>query len=138
MIGGNYRLDEYSCAVVLDALQDLDAKIEKLLAVANLYEPLILQSGAKFLEGFGKSWISSTLNVVFESSTMSSSATSRLDKDIIPWRHWWGLGTHKHPAFKKFQQSDLGITDHISSTVVGLPFHTHLSAQEILSIGRLL
>jgi dTDP-4-amino-4,6-dideoxygalactose transaminase len=138
IIGGNYRLDEYSCAVGLAALQELDAKIEKLFEVANLYEPLIRQSGMRLLQGFGESWISSTLNVIFESQEIASLATSRLDNESVPWRHWWGLGTHKHPAFKKFQQSDLGITDNISSTVVGLPFHTHLSAQEILSIGRLL
>ncbi len=138
MIGGNYRLDEYSCAVGLAALQELDVKIEKLFTVANLYEPLILQSGTRFLEGFGKSWISSTLNVVFESSTMSSSATSRLDKDIIPWRHWWGLGTHTHPAFEKFHQSNLDTTDRISQKVVGLPFHTYLSTEDISRVGRLI
>jgi dTDP-4-amino-4,6-dideoxygalactose transaminase len=138
MVGGNYRLDEYSCAVGLAALQELDVKIEKLFTVANLYEPLIRQSGMKFLEGFGKSWISSTLNVIFDGHTMAKAATSRLDKESIPWRHWWGLGTHTHPAFKKFQQSDLGTTDRISPTVVGLPFHTYLSTEEIFRVGRLL
>ncbi len=132
--GGNYRLSEYSCAVGIAAVKELDQKIQKLMALAGLYAPISREGNVRLQAGFGKDWISSTFNVCFESTPSAEHGTNSLDLAGIPWRRWWGLGTHTHPAFSSLNKSDLWHTEKLAHRLVGLPFHTFLEEDDILQV----
>jgi dTDP-4-amino-4,6-dideoxygalactose transaminase len=133
-LGGNYRLDEYRCAVALAAMNEIDEKIQKLFSVARQYSTLLGQNGFEFMAGFGKEWISNSLNVIFLSDEDARKSKQELDEAGIPWRHWWGLGTHTHTAFRDSMRQNLQMTEKMAPRVIGLPFHTQLAVEDILKV----
>ncbi len=61
---------------------------------------------------------------------------NRLQDKKIETRRWYHPPLHRHPAFKRFQSSPLPITENISSRLIGLPFHTFLSEQDVIYVCR--
>jgi dTDP-4-amino-4,6-dideoxygalactose transaminase len=134
VFGGNYRLDEYRCAVALATLNEIDKKIEKLFWVAQQYSDLLRSNGFGFMEGFGKDWISNSFNVIHASDEEAHNSKHQLELSGIPWRHWWGLGTHTHPVFRDSIRQNLQTTEKMAPRVIGLPFHTKLDPTDILKV----
>jgi dTDP-4-amino-4,6-dideoxygalactose transaminase len=134
LLGGNYRLDEYRCAVALATLNEIDKKIDKLFSVAQQYSDLLRPTSFGFMEGFGKEWISNSLNVIFGSDEDVRNSKEQLEAAGIPWRQWWGMGTHTHPAFQDSMRQNLETTEKMAPRVIGLPFHSKLALPDILTV----
>ena len=128
--GGNYRLSEYAAAVGLAALDGLPRHLDALRRVADRYERALRGRKSRLLDGFGSRWVSSTINVRVPVDR-AEATTGALEAAGVPWRHWWGLGTHHHPAFACVARASLEATDRVAPTVIGLPFHPALTDAEI-------
>jgi dTDP-4-amino-4,6-dideoxygalactose transaminase len=123
--GGNYRLSEYAAAVGLAALTGLDAKIAKLRAVVMQYRERLANSPVRLQDGVGEQWVTMTLNVLVPSRRLEDTLVS-FDSTGVPWRRWWGLGCHAHPAFQELPMLDLEITRELAPRVIGVPCHARL------------
>ncbi len=128
--GGNYRISEYTAAVGLAALDDIAAKEERLLALAGAYLGHFVDAPVSLQDGFGTAWTSSTFNVRLTAERVASTL-SLMTRSDIEWRRWWGLGTHKHPAFAHLPHSPLTCTDDVAARVIGVPFHESLTPTEM-------
>ena len=71
-----------------------------------------------------------TLNVVLPPESVGP-ALRRLTEANVEWRHWWGMGCHRHPAFADMPRADLAATDALAPRVLGVPFHDDLTGAEI-------
>ncbi|WP_207540778.1 DegT/DnrJ/EryC1/StrS family aminotransferase [Sabulicella rubraurantiaca] len=128
--GGNTRLSEYAAAVGLAALDALPTKLQKLRSLALGYRKRLGGHRSRLQDGAGETWQTMTLNVVLPEGE-AHETTARLDAARVEWRRWWGLGTHHHPAFAEVPRASLPVTEAIAPRVLGLPFHTELSAAEM-------
>ncbi|CAE6726276.1 DegT/DnrJ/EryC1/StrS family aminotransferase [Paraburkholderia domus] len=129
--GGNYRISEYAAAVGLAALDVLPAKIEMLRNVALAYRTRLeaTERRARLQAGAGD-WVTMSLNIIVESEDVEATL-ARLDAQEIQWRHWWGLGCHRHPAFADCPSFGLEVTDKLAPTVIGVPCHDGLSDDDL-------
>jgi dTDP-4-amino-4,6-dideoxygalactose transaminase len=128
--GGNYRISEYGAAVGLAAIATVEQKITRLNRVARLYADLLRGSGLELQPGFGQRWVAMTLNVRLPRGSVDD-VCGALDRAGIPWRRWWGLGCHSHPAFAALRSTGLPVTHDVAPRVVGLPCHTMLTEAAI-------
>ena len=135
--GGNYRVSEYAAAVGLAALDDLPRAKERAFAVARDYRDALAGRQSTLQDGFATEWVSSTLNVLVPEGEREATIAT-LEREGIPWRHWWGLGCHRHPAFADLERMDLSETDRIAPRVLGLPFHNSLEADDIARVAQCL
>lgn len=127
--GGNYRISEYAAAVGLAALEALPERMESLRCLTEAYRVRLRGRIARLQHGVGN-WVTMTLNVILPPEEVVPT-TRRLTASNIEWRHWWGMGCHRHPAFANVARTDLGLTDMLAPCVLGLPFHESLTAAEI-------
>jgi dTDP-4-amino-4,6-dideoxygalactose transaminase len=128
--GGNYRISEYSAAIGLAALNGIDAKEQRLLAMAGAYVRRLAESPASLQEGVGTTWISSTFNVKLPPDRVAA-VLDQMTASDIEWRRWWGFGTHRHPAFAHIPKGPLMWTEDIAPCVIGIPFHETLTPPEM-------
>ncbi|HUN44739.1 MAG TPA: DegT/DnrJ/EryC1/StrS family aminotransferase [Acetobacteraceae bacterium] len=131
--GGNYRLSEYAASVGLAALDSIDTKINALKKVVRTYATQLRNSPVLMQADVGERWVTMTLNVVLPSETAATTLHT-LDQGGIPWRHWWGLGCHTHPAFANLRALDLSMTRNMAPRVVGVPCHTELSDDAVQTV----
>ncbi|SAK44126.1 aminotransferase [Caballeronia catudaia] len=129
--GGNFRISEYAAAVGLAALDALPAKVDMLRNVALAYRTKIEATGrrARLQEGAGD-WVTMSLNIIVEPEDVQATI-AKLDAQKIQWRRWWGLGCHLHPAFADCPSFGLDSTNKVAPTVIGVPCHDGLSAEDI-------
>ena len=71
-----------------------------------------------------------TFNIILPEVSVAETL-ERFDRAGVEWRRWWGLGCHKHPAFAHAARTDLSATDRLAQTVIGVPFHTMLTGEDI-------
>jgi dTDP-4-amino-4,6-dideoxygalactose transaminase len=135
--GGNYRISEYAAAVGLAALAGIDAKVAKLRHVTQTYIEHLRNSPIRLQDGAGDEWVSMTLNVRLPPGT-EEATLARLDAAGVPWRRWWGLGCHSHPAFRDLPSTALPITHDLAPRVIGVPCHTELTEDDIAQVCALL
>ena len=128
--GGNYRISEYTAAVGLAVLGDIDAKEARLLRLGRRYAEALRNSPCRIQPGAGTDWATMTLNVVVPADRLEGT-TARLDAAAVQWRRWWGFGTHRHPAFVDVPRHDLSVTERLAPRVIGIPFHEGLTEAEI-------
>lgn len=127
--GGNYRISEYAAAVGLAALAALPQRVATLRGLIGTYRRHLAGHTAQLQRGAGD-WVTMTLNVVLPPHQVTSTLKRLADADV-EWRHWWGMGCHRHPAFADVPRADLSVTDALAPCVVGLPFHDGLTPTEI-------
>ena len=127
--GGNYRISEYAAAVGLASLRALPQRVDILRSLTDAYRSRLHGRAARLQRGAGD-WVTLTLNVILPSEEVEPTLR-RLTDANIEWRHWWGMGCHRHPAFAELPQADLALTDALAPCVVGLPFHESLTMAEI-------
>ena len=139
VLGGNFRLSEYSCAIGLAALNQIKEKEERYFQLASLYKASLEITGSKCTtqSGVGEDWVSSTFNVVIPELHVGDSL-ERLDAAGIPWRRWWGFGVHKHNAFRSSERIELTYTDSLAPRVIGVPFHLNLTEEDVLRVTEVL
>jgi dTDP-4-amino-4,6-dideoxygalactose transaminase len=131
--GGNYRISEYTAAIGLAALAELDAKIAKLRAVVTEYRRWLGNSPVRLQEGVGDRWVTMTLNALVPENRVEDTL-ARFNCAGVQWRRWWGLGCHTHPAFKDLPALDLEVTRELAPRVIGVPCHTKLTAEQVATV----
>lgn len=127
---GNYRISEYSAAVGLAGLDGLPTRIQEMRELTAAYASRLEGKAVRLQQGVGTDWVTMTLNVIVPASDVDAT-TRRLDNAKVEWRRWWGLGCHRHTAFKDVPMSDLSMTDALAPRVIGLPFHDDLSPADL-------
>jgi dTDP-4-amino-4,6-dideoxygalactose transaminase len=127
--GGNYRISEYAAAVGLAALRALPRRIEALRRLIEAYRAGLEGRVTRLQRGAGE-WATMTLNVILPPGEVETTLR-RLTDHNIEWRHWWGMGCHRHPAFSGAPRVDLTPTDALAPCVLGVPFHDSLTMEEI-------
>ena len=126
-----------TCAIGIAALRSIDGKEQRYFELAGRYLDFMTLDAMNLQEGFGLDWISSTLNLIVDPDRLSS-VKDQLDASGVPWRHWWGLGSHTHQAFSSLERLPLTNTLQIAPRVIGIPFHLALSLDEIKEVARVL
>lgn len=128
-LGGNYKVSEYTCAVGLAVLDDMDRKIAALFDLTRSYQRG-LGNGAKLQVGCGEDWVSLTTNVILPDDRVSS-VLAAFEKNGIMWRRWWGDGVHTHPAFASVPRADLTVSERVAYRTIGVPFHEKLTQDQV-------
>ncbi|MCB5176438.1 DegT/DnrJ/EryC1/StrS family aminotransferase [Microvirga lenta] len=136
VVGGNYRLSEYAAAIGLSSLESVDGKVSLLFDKARIYRENFSGNPVRFQPGFGQDWIAMTMNVILEGARVQR-VLDTLDRHRLPWRRWWSLGCHTHPAFANSARTELPVTEVVAYNTIGLPFHVEISEQEIARISRI-
>ena len=131
--GGNYRISEYAAAIGLAGLTTVEQKVTQLKSVVRAYAIGLRNSRIRLQDGVGEQWVTMTLNVLLPPGSGDDTLV-RLDRAGVPWRHWWGLGCHTHPAFAGLPSTDLPVTRDLAPRVIGVPCHTELTAETIGAI----
>ena len=131
--GGNYRISEYAAAIGLAGLATVEQKVTQLKSVVRAYAIGLRNSRIRLQDGVGEQWVTMTLNVLLPPGSGDDTLV-RLDRAGVPWRHWWGLGCHTHPAFAGLPSTDLPVTRDLAPRVIGVPCHTELTAETIGAI----
>lgn len=135
--GGNYRISEYAAAVGLAVLDVIEEKERRLFEVGAHYAEALRNSPCRMQPGAGTEWATMTLNVVVPPDRLDA-VLRKLDAAQVQWRRWWGLGTHRHPAFAELPRSDLSVTESLAPRVIGLPFHDTLTPAEVERVAACL
>jgi dTDP-4-amino-4,6-dideoxygalactose transaminase len=128
--GGNYRISEYAAAIGLASLATVEHKVAQLKSVVGAYARGLRNSRIRLQDGVGERWVTMTLNVLLPPGSVDD-ILGRLDRAGVPWRHWWGLGCHTHPAFADLPSADLPVTRDLAPRVIGVPCHTDLTEESI-------
>lgn len=128
--GGNYRISEYTAAMGLVVLDQIEASIERNLSLGQSYRDALDGKRCRLQRGAGTSWATMTFNVIIPKELVEE-CVECLDHDEIQWRRWWGFGIHKHPAFSDLRHRPLNKTDEIAPCVIGVPFFDGLSRSQI-------
>jgi dTDP-4-amino-4,6-dideoxygalactose transaminase len=130
----NGKMSEYSAAVGLAALDAWPATRADFARVAAAYrDALAGQSKVMLQEGFGESWVSSTVIVAAEEAGAEAIGRA-LSAQRIGTRRWWGGGLHRHGAFAKFPSGRLDQTEELADSVIGLPCWRDLPNEKIDAI----
>lgn len=134
----NAKMSEYHAAVGHAALDEWSETRAEWMAVAGAYRNAVGASNlVQFQDGFGETWVSSTCVL-----RMGNGAPARIEKALagagIETRHWWGKGTHAHPALAHFPRTPLPATDLLAQATLALPFHRDLAASQIERIGAIM
>lgn len=128
--GGNYRISEYSAAVGLAVLANLENNVANLRRLTFAYLERLQNLDIHVQKGIGPAWVTMTFNVIVPEHRVEG-VKRKLDINRVSWRHWWGLGCHTHPAFSGVNKADLFVTDALAPRVIGVPFHTDLTPDQI-------
>jgi dTDP-4-amino-4,6-dideoxygalactose transaminase len=128
--GGNYRISEYAAAIGLATLEALPERLDILRVLTRGYRRRLAGKAARLQQGAGEAWVTMTLNVILPPE-MVDATLARFASANVEWRHWWGLGCHRHPAFAELPGTDLSGTDTLAPCVIGLPFHDGLSGADL-------
>jgi dTDP-4-amino-4,6-dideoxygalactose transaminase len=132
--GGNYKVSEYTCAVGLAVLADMERKISALFAMTKAYQDGI-GAATNLQPGCGVDWVSLTTNVILPDDRVSA-VLAAFDSQGIMWRRWWGDGVHTHPAFADCPRADLSVTEKVAYRTIGVPFHEKLDNRQIAQVCR--
>lgn len=125
-IGTNAKLDEYSCAVALAALDEWPRVKNNYLHItkraleisdrSKLTVHLAMQRG--FVTPY---WIVSSHREKIDF------VLSKLQENNIPFRRWWEYGCSEMPAYANFKKENLENSKRIAECTIGLPFHAFLN-----------
>ncbi|MDN3567126.1 DegT/DnrJ/EryC1/StrS family aminotransferase [Paeniroseomonas aquatica] len=135
--GGNYRISEYTAAMGLAVLAEVDAKEAALRRLGRDYAGALAGSCARLQQPSGGDWATMTFNVTLPRAELQT-RLDRLDAGGVGWRRWWGLGTHRHAAFADLPRDDLSVTDDIAPRVIGLPFLVDLTPAQLARVAACL
>ena len=131
MPAGNAKLSEYAAAVGHAGLDGWPAaRMRYMLAAQRLRIALIDHPRVRFQPGWGSEWISSTCVVGLPDGAAARTA-ARLKAEGVDTRQWWGDGCHLTPAFAGLPRADLGNTERLAASTLGLPFAIDLEPREI-------
>jgi dTDP-4-amino-4,6-dideoxygalactose transaminase len=132
--GLNGKISEYSAAVGLAALDCWSATRADYMRVGTAYRRGLAGRNDLLLhEGFGESWIASTVSIAAPTAGAMSIARA-LAAERIGSRRWWGGGLHRHAAFESFPRTETENTDRLVESVIGLPCWPDLADDDIARV----
>jgi dTDP-4-amino-4,6-dideoxygalactose transaminase len=135
----NAKLNEYSAAVALAAVEDWPTNRRQWMKIAQAYRDVIADSDQLTLQpGFGTEWLSSTVLVTALNPDVIRDLEHELTANAVEYRHWWGSGAHQHRVTRSFPHEPLNVTNQLASTTIGLPFYLDLPSDDVLRIARIL
>ena len=136
-IGTNAKLSEYHCAVGLANMDRLKDTLNKRHRLFKHYSSLISEKKVPLsLQAGSKHFTPASLYVVFDDASADSVSAALLEKNIETRRLYTPL-INAHPAFKDIEilnDSPLLNARKVSENGLALPFHMHLSHEEIETV----
>ena len=137
--GTNAKMSEYHAAVGLAALTSWR---ESKTTRQSLFEQYVAALGRPELEGrielvTGSSSSPNLCIRVYEG--VGHELIDSLREDGLETRRWYWPPLHRHPVFSTYPRvGDLGVTEHLSDQLLGLPFHLDLTAEDITYVSDVL
>ena len=130
-MGYNGKLSEYSAAVGHAALDQWERTRRQNIDCSVLYaEALQELDGIVFAPGSDATFAKSTFNILLPEGNLDD-AIAFMNAQGIEVRQWWNKGCHREPVFGNGSSSKLPVTEKLGRCVLGLPFFSGLTAQEI-------
>jgi dTDP-4-amino-4,6-dideoxygalactose transaminase len=142
--GLNGKLSEYHAAVGLAQLARLDEVYERRRRVWQRYEHRLNQMANRIELQRGDDFIRSVLPVRIPGKNTAERLGVQLGVENVETRRWYCPPLNEQPAFAGSRAigpgggPDLPVTKELSTTILGLPFHSFLSEFEIARVCSLL
>jgi len=145
-IGYNAKLSEFHAAVGLAQLKRWKNIRSKRVAVDSFYNKLLTSHPTMLQKQLYLKKIIPSLKVVkVNSSIISSQSIKSISQQLfdqgVENRHWYSPPLHRIPIFVKQgiiatkpNITSLEVTDELTSSLLGLPFHTFLNQQDITNL----
>jgi dTDP-4-amino-4,6-dideoxygalactose transaminase len=129
--GMNAKLSEYHAAVGHAALDEWPTTRSEWLAVGRTYRSrLASRHAARFLHGFGETWVSSVC--VFEPADQNiAEIEQRLRSADVETRRWWSSGAHAHASTRHCPRTALPVTERLARSTIAVPFSRDLTPGDI-------
>jgi dTDP-4-amino-4,6-dideoxygalactose transaminase len=132
----NGKMNEYSAAVALAALDQWAAKLAAIGRTTSLYRARFAEAGLaeRFL-----SWpdIDGSYALLRAADNNERDALmGAFDNGGVEYRLWYGEGVHRQTHFAGAEREELPVTDAISGNLVGIPTAPDLSDDSILRVVR--
>jgi dTDP-4-amino-4,6-dideoxygalactose transaminase len=129
--GMNAKLSEYHAAVGHAALDEWAAARSEWVAVARAYRTrLASRHSARFLQGFGESWVSSVC-VLEPADHDVADIENRLRSAKVETRRWWSGGAHAHQSTRHCPRTALPVTERLARSTIAVPFSRDLTPGDI-------
>lgn len=124
MFGTNVKMSEYASAIGLAALDNWQETRLAWKKISDYYLKVLKRHN--ILTWLSEKWLATTCNIIVPEG--ADLLSSRLEKNNVMTRKWWGEGCHPQPAFKKIQSLfPLKNTNYLAKSVIGLPYYLDLS-----------
>lgn len=137
--GTNAKLSEYAAAVGLAQLQRWPRLLARRTEVFGAYQEGLAALPGVSLQG---SIAAPPAVLCVRLPAGATAVAAALAQDGIETRRWYLPPLHRHPAFGGARRlgpngaEELPVTDRLNETLLGLPFHTRLSADDIAAVVR--
>jgi len=130
----NGKMSEYAAAVGLAALDGWDETRADFVRVGRAYrQELACLDEVSLQEGFGETWVAST--IIIESRQRNVDEIAQvLARRHFATRRWWGGGLHRHAAFAALPRAEVGSSEMLAESVLGLPCWRDLPNENIFQI----
>lgn len=130
-IGTNAKMNEYTCAIGLAALDEWLETRNNWKRLSNHYQQFFKETGIQHM--LSPDWLTSVCNIIVPNQ--ANALASQLKDLNISTRKWWGEGCHQQPIFKNSHQlCKLKNTDYLQNSVLGIPFYPHIENESISKI----
>ena len=145
-LGYNYRLSDINCALGIAQVERLREILRKRANVARMYSELLAGSEEVFMptpapSHVEVSWFVYVVRLANEFTRENRDAIlDLLRKQGIGCNNYFSP-IHLQPYFREqygYAPGDFPITEHVSERTIALPFHNHLTAEEITYVVRTL
>ena len=125
----NAKLDEYSCALLLSALDSWGKTRNSYLEITERAMNICKKYDIRPHEAMSKGFVSPYW-IIQSNQDRINCIISEFNKRMIPFRKWWEDGCASMPAYSNIPRSNLENTSRISSQTLGLPFHIYLEEKD--------
>lgn len=132
--GTNAKMSEYSAAVGLASLDKWNTVKEKCLKIQNkIIEEIEDIDDISLFPGLKSDWVWMSFVIVGHQEKLEK-IKNKMKQNNIESRSWWQMLCSNYHAFKYYPKDDLTVSQKISQTHLNLPFHEHLTADDIDNI----
>lgn len=126
--GINAKMNEYSAAIGLAALDEWDVTREDWRKLSDSFESRAESlPSVSCMPDFNRAWVSSYGLVVLNAPCDLARLQAGLKKRGVGTVAWWGEGCHMQEAYASCPRAALPVTEELGRSVLGLPFWRGLS-----------
>lgn len=133
--GTNAKLSEYSAAVALSSLDGWPKRRERLLEIQSDLRSVSLLYGLEVHPAMQKGYVTPYW-IVHSSPQHISKLSSLLVARGFETRNWWGEGMHNMKLFSDISCESLLKTKYLTTSTLGLPFHSFLNKSDLKKIKK--